>query len=76
MNVSIIDTPGGNIGSVKSWLERSDLKPLLINNPEQIDHTDLLVFPGNGTFNSTLNWLSKTGLKEKIKISCVPLKCQ
>ena len=67
MNVSIIDTPGGNIGSVKSWLERSNFKPLLINHPDQINDTDLLVFPGNGTFNSTLSWLDKKGLKERIK---------
>ena len=67
MKVSIINTPGGNVGSIKSWIERSNLKPSLISSPSEIDNTDLLIFPGNGTFNSTIKWLDQNALKEKIK---------
>ena len=67
MKVSIVNTPGGNVGSIKSWIERSNLEPNLITSPSEIENTDLLVFPGNGTFNSTIKWLDQNGLKKKIK---------
>ncbi len=67
MRVSVVNTPGGSVGSIMSWLQRSNLKPVLITHASEIENTDLLVFPGNGTFKATLKWLDQNGFQEKIK---------
>ena len=66
MIASIIDSPGGNKGSVKAWLERGGLKCNFISNSLEINESNLIVFPGNGTFSETIDWIETRQFKNAI----------
>ena len=66
MKASIIESPGGNKGSVKSWLQRAGIECKFVSDSSAIYNSNLVVFPGNGTFSETIDWIEKKSLKKAI----------
>ena len=66
MKVSIINTPGGNKGSVISWVKRSGSDFNLIDTASQIRESEIIIFPGNGTFKSTISWIEEKNFSEAL----------
>ena len=65
--IAVIQYNAGNIHSVLSALHRLGFKGILTDNPEIIQSSDKVIFPGVGEARSTMNHLRKKGLDEIIK---------
>ncbi|MFT8348039.1 imidazole glycerol phosphate synthase subunit HisH [Clostridium saccharoperbutylacetonicum] len=64
--VSIIDYGVGNILSVKRAFEFCGAQVELVNTPEKIIKSDILVLPGVGAFKNAMDELIKRNLKDSI----------
>ena len=65
--IAVIQYNAGNIHSVLSALHRLGFKGILTDNPEIIQSSDKVIFPGVGEARSTMNHLREKGLDEIIK---------
>ena len=65
--IAVIQYNAGNIHSVLSALHRLGFKGILTDNPEIIQSSDKVIFPGVGEARSTMNHLRGKGLDEIIK---------
>jgi glutamine amidotransferase len=65
--IAVIQYNAGNIHSVLSALHRLGFKGILTDNPEIIQSSDKVIFPGVGEARSTMNHLREKGLDEVIK---------
>ncbi len=66
-DVVVIDYNAGNIRSVIYALDRLGQKYRLSSDPEAINNSDKVIFPGVGEASTTMDYLTKTGLSEVIK---------
>jgi imidazole glycerol-phosphate synthase subunit HisH len=64
--VGIINISINNILSIKRALDFIGFDTVVINENQKIDHLDMIVLPGVGTFNSAMKTLQKTGLIKTI----------
>ncbi|AOE50231.1 imidazole glycerol phosphate synthase subunit HisH [Kangiella sediminilitoris] len=66
--VGVINTKAGNLFSLFACLKRIGLKPLMIDQPEDVDsEVDALVVPGQGRFGQVMEQLNASGLGHVIK---------
>ena len=63
MKAIVIDTPGGNKGSISSWLKRGGLEVEVSYSPDIFDKSKIVIFPGNGVFSKTMEWLRFNSLE-------------
>ncbi len=66
MTVGIIQYNAGNIQSVVFALNRLGVTPVLSNDPQQLQQTDRLIFPGVGEASSAMAYLRRHGLDQLI----------
>lgn len=64
--VSIIDYGVGNILSVKRAFEYCGAQVELVNTPEKVIKSDILILPGVGAFKNAMDELTKRNLKDPI----------
>lgn len=67
MKVSILDYGAGNITSIKNAFSLIKVETRIIKNPSEILNSEMLVFPGVGSFGFAMNMLNKTGNADAIK---------
>jgi glutamine amidotransferase len=66
MNISIIRYNAGNIQSVIFGLERLGIKPLVTDDPEELQKADKIIFPGVGEASTAMKYLKEHKLTELI----------
>ena len=66
MKATIIDTPGGNKGSISAWLRRGGFQVDFSSSSEIINNSNIVIFPGNGIFSKTMDWLRFNALEESL----------
>ena len=62
--LSILDYQMGNISSLKHSLKELGYKSNLVNNPEEVKQSDILILPGVGAFKQAMKNLEISGLKD------------
>jgi glutamine amidotransferase len=67
MKVAIIKYNAGNIQSVSFALERLGIEFTITDNPEEIQKSDKVIFPGVGEASTTMQYLQSHKLDEVIK---------
>lgn len=67
MKVGIVDYGAGNLKSVETALAYIGADYLLSDRPEQLIHTDKLIFPGVGEARAAMAVLERTGLAEMLR---------
>lgn len=65
--IAVIQYNAGNIHSVLSALSRLGFNGILTDNPDIINNSDKVIFPGVGEARSTMNHLKEKRLDELIK---------
>ena len=65
--IAVIQYNAGNIHSVLSALHRLGFKGILTDNPEIIQSSDKVIFPGVGEARSTMNHLRKRDWMRSLK---------
>ena len=63
MKAIVLDTPGGNKGSISSWLKRGGFQVEFSSSPDIFERAKFVVFPGNGVFSKTMEWLRSNSLE-------------
>jgi imidazole glycerol-phosphate synthase subunit HisH len=66
MKLTIINYGAGNIFSVASAFQRLGIEPILSSNEEEINSSDLVVFPGVGHAEAAMQQLKATSLDQLI----------
>lgn len=66
MHCKIIDYGTGNIQSVHNALECLGHRVTRAHQPNELDHCDCLVFPGQGAFGPAMHALNQTGLTDAL----------
>ena len=66
MKLTIINYGAGNIFSVASAFQRLGIEPVLSSNEEEINSSDLVVFPGVGHAEAAMRQLKATALDQLI----------
>lgn len=64
MKISVIKYNAGNIQSVRIALQRLGLTPFVTDDPEIIQQSDKVIFPGVGEASSAIEYLNKRGLDQ------------
>ena len=67
MQLAIIKYNAGNIQSVSFALERLGVNFLITDNPEEINSSDKVIFPGVGEASTTMKYLRERKLDELIR---------
>ncbi|MGR6860403.1 imidazole glycerol phosphate synthase subunit HisH [Aliivibrio salmonicida] len=67
VNVAIVNTGLGNVGSVFNMIKKAGGKPILVSNPDELDFFDKIVLPGVGTFDNGMTRLIEQGFDIVIK---------
>jgi len=65
--IAVIDYGGGNLGSLRSALERRGARFDVTNDPEAIARASAAVLPGDGAFGATMDALAARGLDTAIR---------
>lgn len=65
--VAILNTGVANIASVKAGIERGEADTYFVNQPEEVEDADYLVFPGVGAFGAGMAGLLEKGVAESLK---------
>lgn len=66
MKVSIIKYNAGNVHSVSSALRRMDIEPVITDDPEVLNSSDKVIFPGVGEASTAMNYLREKKLDQLI----------
>ena len=66
MNVAVVKYNAGNIYSVIHALQRMGVKPVLTDNPEDLQKADKVLFPGQGEASHAMRYLREHRLDEVI----------
>lgn len=67
MRVAIVKYNAGNIYSVVNALKRLGVEPLLTDDAEQLQHSDRVIFPGQGEARGAMEYLRERRLDEVIR---------
>jgi imidazole glycerol-phosphate synthase subunit HisH len=67
MKLGVLDYGAGNLRSVLNAFGAIQMKAELVTKPEDFDHIDLLVFPGQGAFGDSVRILKQNGLWEPLR---------
>ncbi len=65
--ISIIDYQAGNLSSVKRALQEIGYNPIITSDPEQILHSDKVIFPGVGAAGQAMDSLILLGIDQALK---------
>ncbi len=65
--IDLITAAGGNLGSVRSLLERTGTGYREIDTPGQLEGGSPILIPGVGSFGAVMERLNTTGLTEAIR---------
>jgi len=65
--IAVIDYGTGNLRSVVKAFEHIGAKVCLSSKPEDIQDSDAVVFPGQGSFDQCINSLRNSGMDEFLK---------
>ncbi len=65
--LAVVDSGGGNLGSLLAALERRGVSPVLTEDPEVVDAADAAILPGDGAFAATMRALEARGLDRAIR---------
>ena len=65
--IAVIDYGTGNLRSVVKAFEHIGAKVCLSSKPEDIQGSDAVVFPGQGSFDQCMNSLRNSGMDEFLK---------
>ncbi len=81
MKISIIKYNAGNILSVINAMRRLGIEPVLTDDPETLNNSDKVIFPGVGEASTAMNYLRQrdldkviTGLKQPFLGICLGLQ--
>jgi imidazole glycerol-phosphate synthase subunit HisH len=64
--IGIIDYGSGNVQAIATIYKNLNINYQVISKPEDLDRTDKLILPGVGAFDSTMQQLIDSGLKDKL----------
>jgi glutamine amidotransferase len=64
--IGIIDYGSGNIQAIATIYKNLNIKYQVITKPEDLEKADKLVLPGVGAFDTTMQQLIDSGLKDKL----------
>ena len=64
--IGIIDYGSGNIQAIASIYKSLNIKHQILNNPKDLNKANKLILPGVGAFDSTMQQLINSGLKEEL----------
>ncbi len=67
MNVAIIKYNAGNIYSVVNALRRLGVEPVITDSPEELAKASHVIFPGQGSAQTTMEYLRSHGLDDVIR---------
>ena len=67
MKVAIIKYNAGNIYSVVNALRRLGVEPVITDDPKELSEADRIIFPGQGSAQTTMAYLRAHGLDEVIR---------
>ena len=67
MEVAIIKYNAGNIFSVVNALRRMDIEPVLTDDREIISRADRIIFPGQGSAETTMRYIREHHLDDLIR---------
>jgi len=67
--IAIVDYGAGNVRSVKNALDFLGVDSNLTDNPEDIEKAGRIIFPGQGAFGPTMEYLRKKRIGKTIKKS-------
>jgi glutamine amidotransferase len=65
--LAVVDSGGGNLGSLLAALERRGVTPILTEDPAVVDAADAAILPGDGAFAATMRALEERGLDRAIR---------
>lgn len=65
--LAVVDSGGGNLGSLLAALERRGVTPILTQDPAVVDAADAAILPGDGAFAATMRALEERGLDGAIR---------
>lgn len=68
MRVGLIDYGVGNLGSVLRALEKLQVTPLRVNQPDDMGSADCLILPGVGNFKDCKTLLQQHGWDEALRL--------
>ena len=64
--IGIIDYGSGNIQAIASIYKSLNIKHQIVNNPKDLNKANKLILQGVGAFDSTMQQLINSGLKEEL----------
>ena len=64
--IGIIDYGSGNVQAIATIYKNININYQVISKPEDLDKADKLILPGVGAFDSTMQKLIDSGLKDKL----------
>jgi len=67
IKLGILDYGMGNLTSLQNSLNFFNVKPIIINTPDNLEHYSHIILPGVGSFKTAIYNLKKIRLIEKIK---------
>ncbi len=73
MKVAIIKYNAGNIYSVANALRRLGVEPVITDEPRELSTAGRIIFPGQGSVQTTMAYLRSHGLDEVIRSFCQPV---
>lgn len=77
MTIAIVDYGLGNLGSIKNMLKKLGSVSRITSDSNIIENADKIILPGVGSFDSGMNHLLDSGLKDVldfvVKEKCVPI---
>ena len=65
--IAIVDYQAGNLHSVQKALERFGVRPVVTEDPLEVERADALVVPGQGACDSAMRHMRERGLEQPIK---------
>jgi len=74
MEVHIINYGAGNIGSVVNMIKHIGGNPIVVSNTSELETAKRIILPGVGSFDSGMQKLLDSGLKEVLEIKVMQSK--
>jgi glutamine amidotransferase len=65
--IAVVDFGGGNLGSLRSGLERRGAKFVVTGDPAALDDATAAILPGDGAFGATMAALDERGLADALR---------
>lgn len=72
--ISIIDYGMGNLGSIQNMLNRIGCECEVVSEPEKVRRAQKLILPGVGAFDSAMQRIESSGLREVLDESALKKK--